>query len=200
MVCEIVRGNYDYLHFALPCASWANAARRNGGSRRKTLPWGLGLSVKEVEANQLARVVILCCWLQHMSGGLYSVENPSTSNFFDLASVQHLAEITNGYYVVFDQCMYGLKFSDCLKHEFCKKRIAVLSNCRELTGLERYCCGISPTHQHKHAWGSIRTDDGWIKRTVEAGNYPLELCHTWASLIAAALLKSDAQKKKAHKK
>eukprot|EP00972_Heterocapsa_arctica_P039836 5869593-Heterocapsa_arctica.AAC.1 len=54
----------------------------------------------------MAVAIARLCWLQHRSGGHFSIENPRTSHVWRYPAIEALLVVACD--VDFDQCMYGL--------------------------------------------------------------------------------------------
>ena len=180
-----------YLHFGITCTTWGNAGRLNGGTRRKGAPYGNGSLDREVEANAEMKFVVQLCLAAAEHGCYFTIENPADSYIFETREMSRLQEASNAISIKLDQCCYGLKFADSTSTQFCKKPTCILTNVKNLTKLERTCPGLSPNHEHVHAWGAMKAKDvpkgTPLKRAAAAGAYPPALCRTWAQLIQEQL-------------
>ena len=180
---QIRSGCFFYIHFGLPCKSWSQLQRMNGGTRRKSTPAGDGSNPHEERANILARRIALLCRDQHKCGNYFSVENPRGSYLWDFESIAALGRIS--YEVDFDQCMYGLlppHLTDESK-TYIRKSTRLLTNMVELKSLSKAC-----DHCHKHytCLGSVRVRGQTIQVSAAAGRYPSRLCRAWAASVAEA--------------
>ena len=90
----------------------------------------------------------------------------------------------SGCLIEFDQCAYGLQLPGADCYTFCRKRTCIYSNDLSLKKLSRYCPGLSKTHKHDHAWGSIKIAGKRFSKAAAAGRYPNQLCHDWAECLA----------------
>ena len=189
LALEIKAGVYSYIHFGITCSTWGNAGRLNRGTRRKGRPAGTpGQTLeREKRANVEAQACAFLCELCIAAETYFSIENPIESCLFEYEPIQGLQELTTCYFVVFDQCMYGLRPPGASPHEFVKKRTGIFTNMQRLQVLERLCCGISQEHRHVHAWGSVSVGGARVSRASAAGAYPRRLCRCWAAAVVAAL-------------
>ena len=89
---------------------------------------------------------------------------------FEVPAVKRLTFKKDVSCVSFDQCMFGLKIpgSDLLVKKFTK----IIGNVN-LSSLAIKC---DKSHNHIAAIGSIKTPEGWRRRTSLAGAYPAALC------------------------
>ena len=108
---------------------------------------------------------------------------------FDLPIVTKLINSYGCIIVSFCQCSYGLRLPGSQSHEFCRKRISILTNIPVLSSLAKGCPGIS-AHHHHHivAWGSTRVKGRSLSLAKAAGAYPTALCAAWAKLIKSFLV------------
>ena len=102
----IDNGEYSYTHFGFPCSSFSSLWGLSGGTRRKGNEEGDGTDEKEIIGNRLAKVTADLCWRLRRKGGHFSIESPKGSYAWGYTPFSHLLAV--GFYVEFDQCMYGL--------------------------------------------------------------------------------------------
>ena len=180
----IDNGEYSYIHFGLPCSSFSSLRRLSGGTRRKGREEGDGTSEKEIIGNHLAQVTAELCWRLHRKGGHFSIENPKGSYAWGYAPLSHLLAV--GFYVDFDQCMYGLVPPHLVKDNptnlRIKKPTRILTNMTSLRTLERTC---DKTHKHFECMGSVLVNGKRVSVAASAGRYPPRLCSRWAAGVAA---------------
>ena len=181
---------YLALHFGICCGGWGKANTMNGGTRSFAYPEGgdRGRSVlpREHLANAQARIVVDLCMLLHSLGCIFTIENPHDSFLWHSAVMLELYEFigASGCLIEFDQCAYGLQLPGADCYTFCRKRTCIYSNDLSLKKLSRYCPGLSKTHKHDHAWGSIKIAGKRFSKAAAAGRYPNQLCHDWAECLA----------------
>ena len=174
LVTEVCARSYTYLHFGLPF------------SKRDHDNWVL-----------VDRTLVLCR-LQHFREGLFTIENPEDSMFFNCSLFQQLASAVPLVSVGLDQCCFGLRPPGGQAHEFVRKRTTIVGNFEELRVLGHRCPRISRTHQHVHAVGNKATagsDTPSTSMARAAGRYPDRLCQEWAACVVLAL---GARKLAAH--
>ena len=167
-------GRFFYVHLGCPCRAWSIARR------------GITNETKAREIDELclqfalfsAEVIRAC----QGAGVFWSLENPSTSKLFEFGPIRDLYAMRGVFEARFDACQYnGLS----------KKPTTLLTNCRSLFRLQKFCPGVGPKHQHEPLQGSkpILCADGrrrWLPRTKIAGAYTHSLCRAWSLTIARA--------------
>ena len=176
-------GAIYYLHFGTPCSSWGPAGRLNHGTRNKNTPEGDCSLKRETLGNLQAEQIAQLCRALIKVNGHFSIENPAGSYLFDFKAIHDLASLTPCYMVKFCQCACGLRFHGGAKNEYCRKNTYVFTNMKELRNLERGCPGVSDTHVHSHAWGSMKIKGKSVNRASLAGRYPEGLCSEWARQV-----------------
>lgn len=174
------RGDFDCLHFGLPCRTWGPAGRLAGGSRRACLPWGSGVLAREVEANGEWRFTVALVARVLLAGGHFCLENPDTSYVFATDLYLALCESVDVYEAHLDQCTFGLLAAGGGPCDFHKKPTRIVSSMPEIRALSRSCPGAGPGHRHVRAWGSVKIKGVNHSRTALAGVYPGALCDSWA--------------------
>ena len=121
----------------------------------------------------------------------FSIVNMWEQYLFAYSAFLTLAKTVRTIDVVFDQCTFGLTFPGCKPTEFCKKRSRILTTLQTLKALEQNCAGVSETHSHVHAWGSLEKhicpELKIRKKATLAGVYPAALCETWAQAVKDGL-------------
>jgi len=146
---EIRSGVYSYLHFGIPCTSWANANRLNRGTGRKHCPDGSAdLLEREAHGYFQAQYVAELCLLCHEYNVLFTSESPRTSVLFDCKAMCLLQGKVPCYRVDFHMCAFGLQLPGSGPYEFCQKATSLLANFSEVAELQRRCPGISCKHIH----------------------------------------------------
>ena len=181
---SIRRGVFLYVHFGIPCSSWSTLRFIGGGSRRANKPEGDLLDQKELRGNQQACVVAELCWLLHVHGGWFSVENPRGSLLWQYGPMRSLSEVAAS--VDFDQCCYGLRLVGCETKKFgpfIKKPTRLLTNVPALKKMSMLCKG---DHQHHSCMGSVRVNGKSVSVAKAAGAYPPALCKRWSGLLLEA--------------
>ena len=173
---DILSGDIYYLRFGTPCSSWGPAGRPNHGTRSKNTPEGDGSLKRETLGNMQAEQTAELCRALIKANGHFSIENPAGSYLFDFKAVYDLASLTPSYMIKFCQCAHGLRFPDGAKNQHCRKNAYVFTNKKELRNLERGCPGVSDTHVHVHAWGSMKIKGKSVNRASLAGLYPEDSC------------------------
>ena len=173
-------GSGSYYHFGLPCSSFSMMnVNLNKGSRSKHHPGGLGLLAREIRGNEILSRTLQLIGVIDKVGGYWSIENPANSYVWLMTDVVSLSHATLVSKIRFDQCGYGLQFPSCSANERVLKPTVVMSNLCLLDGLHRLC---SRDHTHAHAIDGEHTHEGYRKRSVLAGRYPVPLCGRWANL------------------
>ena len=179
---------YAYIHFGLPRTTWAAAGRLNGGTRRKGASYGNGSLERELKGNAQLRLVVGLCRLCAKYGVHFSLENPADSYIFETDLLKDLSQRVQIYIALLDQCQFGLSFPEAPAHIYCRKRIRILASFPDILSLSKRCPGTSTTHQHQHAWRSIKVGGKTLERASLAGVYPPRLCSAWVRAISAGLL------------
>ena len=90
------------------------------------------------------------------------------------------------YEADFDQRAYGLQLPPFRSEEYCKKATRVWASFPEIEKMSRQCPGMSESHRHVHAQGSVKHDGRWVSLAKAAGAYPAELCAVMADSVCAA--------------
>ena len=116
---------------AITCTPWSMARNRTNTLRSKLEPWGLlkprkPYSLKDnqrlVEGNLPARRLLALLKVLIKSGVPWAIENPATSNLWNLPFLVKLAKSSAVQAIVIDQCAFGrpwrkttkLMFGKCL--------------------------------------------------------------------------------------
>ena len=183
---EIKKGAYFFIHFGMPCSSFSIIQAINGGTRTSESPQGSGDKPNEMYGNRLADVMCELCWLQNISGGKFSIENPLSSFLWKYPPVDQLSSICVD--IDLDQCEYGLRPPHRRRAPYSdlriKKPTRLRTSLHSLSALSVKCRG---NHAHWRCLGSVRDDSG---RTVSvakaAGHYPDQLCQRWAEIVCSA--------------
>ena len=141
----------------------------------------------EVEGYEMARRVAHLCRLISQHGGFWSIENPCRSYLWHFAPIAQLLGIARAYDVPFDQCAYGLHIPQEGPNSYIKKRTTIRTNIPTLVPLAKNCPGISSTHKHVWAIGSVKINNKSVHRSALAGHYPISLCEAWADCLCTWL-------------
>ena len=145
------------VDFGMLCRSFSIIQAINGGTRTSESPQGSGDKPNEMYGNRLADVMCELCWLQHRSGGKFSIENPLSSFLWKYPPVDQLSSICVD--VDLDQCEYGLRpphhrRAPCSDLRI-KKPTRLRTSLHSLSALSVKCRG---NHAHWRCLGSVRDD------------------------------------------
>jgi len=172
-----VRHTQIFDHFGIVCASFSRLnVNFNQGTRTKDMPLRDGSLQREVVGNLLCESAVTVIRALLKVGGLFSIENP-TSSFLWLHPTIKALRLERGVRLVrFCQCMYGLQFPDSSASQRCQKDTTLVTNA-PLSSLE---CMCDHSHEHMHAKGAIKVGGHWRQRTELAGRCPPRLCKQWS--------------------
>ena len=164
-------GKIKYVHFGTPCRVFSRARHNLQNYKQARL--------HETEGVALALFTVRCIRVMLRVGGYFSIENPLTSRLWDFEPVRELFRHRDSRFIRWDMCGFSTSY---------KKPTALLTNMPNLSGLARTC---TRDHQHAVLRGSeSRWVGGELKRGTKAsfaGEYPMSLCTTWASLVSETL-------------
>ena len=163
---RLAYGYVYWLHIAPACRTFSNACRP--AVRSKEHIYGLpNLTQKKRsrvdDGSLIALLCLLCCCMQSVGGGWYSIENPLTSLIWRLPSYAQWSA-ANSYKVVFDYCMFGMPW---------RKSTIFGTNASFLVPHSRRC---SRDHKHVELSGNIVYQGKKGKATALAAAYPSQLC------------------------
>ena len=175
----LATGNVKYVHFGTPCKVFSRARHNLRNYRQARL--------HETEGVALALFTVRCIRILLRVGGYFSIENPLTSRIWDFEPIRALFRHREALFVRWDMCCYNTCY---------KKPTGLLTNMTSLSGLARLC---DRGRQHIQLRGSeSRRVGGEMKRGTMAsfaGEYPMSLCTTWASLVSETLGSSSSSSK-----
>ena len=185
----IICGIVVYLHFGLDCKSLGKVGVLNGGTRSRANPDGVPpLKQNELAGNEQAkRVKILCVALSKV-GGIFTIENPIDSFVFASQHFLVLTSIVSCWLCRFEQCAYGLVLPAAPPDHYCRKSTGLLGNFKGVLSCGRSCPGLSATHKHQTAWGTVSVNGHSVSLAKAAGRYPVALCTAIADCVALELL------------
>ena len=135
---------------------------------------------REIQGNELLHRSLVLISILEKGGNTWTLENPRTSFLFRMPKVKRLLFKKTTELVDFDQCMFDLVIAGSPLRV--KKATRIIGNIC-LDGLAIKC---DHSHQHQPAIGSVRTAQGWVRRTQLAGAYPPKLCKALYKAICSA--------------
>ena len=170
IVLELIKkGLVWYIHAGIPCTVWSRARRGITNHARAR--------AKEQVAVELTLFVVALFRAQSRNGWFWSLENPASSRLFRFPPVANLFSLRDVRFLVWDMCAYGQPF---------RKSTALLTNLTSLESLAQRCRG---GHVHVHLKGREKYVDQhgvsrYRNRTSAAGEYPLDLCQQWSTILS----------------
>ena len=183
------------LHAAPPCGTASKAREkriplrmRNKGApeprplRSSEHPYGLpdlqGTELLRVQlANCIYDYVLDKCIFRASAGLFFSLENPSTSYFWQLPKAIKLMAMAGVKTVDFQQCCHGGKRPVWRRW---------VTNIPDMETMEAICPGESADHVHE-PFAITRDKGAWTFDTASEATYPPKMCKRMASIISAAL-------------
>ena len=171
----------------LPCTTWGNAGRTNGGTRRKDCPYGSGALEREHMGNKQWKDAVRLIEALVAAGGCFTMENPQTSCLWWSREMDQLSRLTPCKLVTFTQCAYDLRPPAAQAYEYFPKITSVFGNLNDLHVLERRCPGKRPCHSHVAACGSRKVRGKHVSLAKATGRYPPKLCASLAKVVLISL-------------
>ena len=183
------------VHIAPPCGTASKAREKpipkwlksKGAPEPRQLrsseyPRGLpnlaGIELIRVEkANSIYDFTIELCIGRHQRNELWSMENPSTSYYWELPRMIFLMSLPGTYCADFMQCCHGGQRPVWRRW---------VGNFAALLTLIAICPGVSELHVHAN-FGINRTSLGWKFDTASEAAYPNDLCKKYAGIVVSTL-------------
>lgn len=138
------------------------------------LPGLTGLNLLRVEkANCIYDFVIELSIQRHLNEDSWSMENPSTSYYWELERMLYLMSLPGVYCADFQQCCHGGERPVWRRW---------VGNMKGLIELIAKCPGENRTHKHK-SFCIRQSSQGWAFDTALEAAYPDELCVKYAAIV-----------------
>ena len=176
-LCAEAKRPRQLWHFGMPCGSFSILQGLNHGTKTSDKPQGTDSLEREIQGNEILRRTIILCYILVEHGSFFTIENPKSSYAWKMPAMKKLLEKTGSHVVHLDQCEYGLRIpSDKGSPVLARKSTTFAGNLPELSRLARAC-----SHQHEHVQVivSVKTSNGWERRSTLAGAYPRAMCQQY---------------------
>ena len=133
--------------------------------------------VRVTRASSIYDFTIELCIGRHQKNELWSMENPSTSYYWEFPRMIFLMSLPGTFCADFMQCCHG-----GLRPVWRRW----VGNFAALLTLIATCPGVSETHFHSK-FGVNKTSQGWKFDTASEAAYPDDLCKKYAKMIIETL-------------